>query len=83
MHSRNLVFLFIRCLIFQKIANKTSCWNHINLTCSFSDISERVLFITLSIYYNLLLIVKDQRLPCIKQNYDAITFYLVTADINH
>lgn len=55
----------------------------INLTCSFSDISERVLFITLSIYYNFLLIVKDQRFPCIKQNYYAITFYLVTADINH
>lgn len=54
-----------------------------NLTCTFFDNSERVLFITLSIYYNLLLIVKDQRLPCIKQNYDAITFYLVTADINH
>lgn len=26
---------------------------------------------------------KDQRLPCIKQNYSAITFFLVTADINH
>lgn len=26
--------------------------------------------------------VKDQRLLGIKENYDAITFYLVTADIN-
>lgn len=26
--------------------------------------------------------VKDQRLHCIKENYDAITFYPVTADIN-
>jgi hypothetical protein len=51
-----------------------------NLPCSFSDSSERVLFITLSVYYNLLLIVKNQRLPCIKWNYDAITFYLVRAD---
>lgn len=50
---------------------------------SFSDISKRILFIILSIHYNLLLIVKDQRLPCVKQNYDAITFYLVTDNINH
>lgn len=55
-----------------------------NLTCTllFSDISKRILFITLSIYHTLLLMVKDQRLLCIRENYDAIMFYLVPADIN-
>ena len=55
----------------------------INLARSLSDTSERLLFITPSVYYNLLLGVKDQRLPCIPRNYDAITFYLVAADISH